>query len=1031
MNPQIIHRHFKTKLAYAFVTNALAILLGVTGLATHAQTVIWSDNFNIPDTTSLDGSTQTGRHTGLLANNVVGRSGGVQLTITGDELNIFKTGSGNDGRMRFADAANTANRWNWASGTGGSTITSAGGMQIDFDWTAANNTSSDWVGFSVGIPNSDVNLQVINSGTDSGIILKNNGGAQVFKLGASGATATFDVTSLTRHVTLLYSFTSFADGSPVTLTAFINGTQVMLQSFTWNGNSGVQNMEIASYANGTRIDNFTVSSVSPPPFISLATDISADSPATNYVGRTVTLSVGIAGTAPITNQWKVDTGSGFAPITGATNTTLILANAQTTNSGVYQLFSSNIAGATNSSSTNLVFLPAPTNNFINVQFTGGWLGGGYAATQTGAAVIGTDGDAWNPISNTTGGTSPAGLAHGTNLGLVDVVSIGSAVTMDYVGDYIFNGAAFGNSNPFRDAGSPVAPLMTGYMGSVSQGSSPDTNTVTLHNLIPGSYDLYLFANGRTDGQGRITVFSANGQTAVCGPNSGNNTLVSGANYVHLIPTVTTNGVLNISAYGTTDNGQGLWNGIQVYGPVTAPTLVLSSDTTSDSPATDYAGRNITLSAGFSGYPTPTLQWKVDKGSGFVNVSASATNSSLTLANVQTSDAGSYALFAANVVGVLNSTPMALTILPAPTGSFGVNVNVQFDGTTYTGSHATPQVGPAVIGNTGDHWNPVSNPNPVGGDTNRISSSIVGLLDALNIGTSWNLSYLGDQDYNSGTANPFAGSGSPAEDLMQAALRITGGQTGTVSLTGLPAGTYDLYLYSSAGNALQTPVTRFAANGSYDEAGPNSGNSVLTVEGNYVHLTPTVSASGVLTINLTGLGTADASLNGLQLSGPGATLLPPVAGFTATPTNVYVTQSVAFTDTSSGNITNWVWSFGDGSSVTNTSGSTTHAYAAAGAYTVSLTAKGPGGANTTNVVDAVTVYAGPILGSPVLSAGSLTFSGTGGIPDAQYRILTSTDVALPLASWTPVATGAFASDGSYSYTQSSLTNAASFFRLVTP
>jgi PKD repeat protein len=242
----------------------------------------------------------------------------------------------------------------------------------------------------------------------------------------------------------------------------------------------------------------------------------------------------------------------------------------------------------------------------------------------------------------------------------------------------------------------------------------------------------------------------------------------------------------------------------------------------------------------------------------------------------------------------------------------------------------------------------------------------------------------------------------------------------------------LYLYSSAGNALQTPVTRFAANDSYDAAGPNSGNNVLTEKGNYVHLTPIVSASGVLTVSLAGLGgTADASLNGLQLSGPGATLLPTVASFTASPANVFVTQSVAFTDTSSGNLTNWVWNFGDGNSVTNTSGSTTHAYAAVGTYTVSLTANGPGGSSTTNVVGAVTAYAGLTLGSPVLSVDGLTFGGTGGIPDAQYRILTSTDVTLPLANWTTVATSTFASDGSYSYTQSSLTNTASFFLLVTP
>ena len=158
---------------------------------------------------------------------------------------------------------------------------------------------------------------------------------------------------------------------------------------------------------------------------------------------------------------------------------------------------------------------------------------------------------------------------------------------------------------------------------------------------------------------------------------------------------------------------------------------------------------------------------------------------------------------------------------------------------------------------------------------------------------------------------------------------------------------------------------------------------------------------------------------------------PVAIFLGTPTNAFATQLVAFTDVSTGSITNWVWNFGDGSSVTNSSGSASHAYAAAGTYNVSLTARGPGGSNATNVVGAVTVYARPVLGSLVLSGGNLTFGGTGGIPDVQYRILTSTNVALPLASWTPVTTNTFAPDGSYSYTQSFLTNAASFFRLVTP
>ena len=136
----------------------------------------------------------------------------------------------------------------------------------------------------------------------------------MFQNGTGGASANFNVSSLTRHVTLLYSFTSFADGSPVILTAYMDNVQVMSQSFTWNANSGVQNMEISSYANGSRIDNFTVSSINTvvPPSLYLLADTTA-SPSTNngvsanvqsYVGRDLTFSASFGGAQPMTNQWK-------------------------------------------------------------------------------------------------------------------------------------------------------------------------------------------------------------------------------------------------------------------------------------------------------------------------------------------------------------------------------------------------------------------------------------------------------------------------------------------------------------------------------------------------------------------------------------------------------------------------------------------------------------------------------------------------------------------------------------------------------
>jgi hypothetical protein len=182
------------------------VLLGLAGLAlansSRAQTVIFTDNFDVPDTASLDASSQVGRHTGLLAASVVGQSGGIQNTITSSNLNLLRTGGGTDGRMRFCDTNGvggiiTSGRHDWASGPAGAAILTAGGMKVSFDWSAADNTSGNWISYSVGIaPVTDVSTRVASASTDSGILLRNNGGAQVFKLGAGGATATFDVTSL-------------------------------------------------------------------------------------------------------------------------------------------------------------------------------------------------------------------------------------------------------------------------------------------------------------------------------------------------------------------------------------------------------------------------------------------------------------------------------------------------------------------------------------------------------------------------------------------------------------------------------------------------------------------------------------------------------------------------------------------------------------------------------------------------------------------------------------------------------------------
>jgi PKD repeat protein len=82
-----------------------------------------------------------------------------------------------------------------------------------------------------------------------------------------------------------------------------------------------------------------------------------------------------------------------------------------------------------------------------------------------------------------------------------------------------------------------------------------------------------------------------------------------------------------------------------------------------------------------------------------------------------------------------------------------------------------------------------------------------------------------------------------------------------------------------------------------------------------------------------------------------------ANFAASRTSGKVPLTVHFTSSGSvGNITEWLWNFGDGhtSKLRNPS----HTYSRAGAYTVTLTVAGPYGANTSTQPDYITVYARP-------------------------------------------------------------------------
>lgn len=75
---------------------------------------------------------------------------------------------------------------------------------------------------------------------------------------------------------------------------------------------------------------------------------------------------------------------------------------------------------------------------------------------------------------------------------------------------------------------------------------------------------------------------------------------------------------------------------------------------------------------------------------------------------------------------------------------------------------------------------------------------------------------------------------------------------------------------------------------------------------------------------------------------------------------------------------------------------------------------------------------PTISNTSSSGSNLTFSGTGGVPNGPYVVVTSTNVTLPVINWTPLATNSFDNLGAFSFTTAIDPNTASrFYRLMLP
>ncbi len=229
--------------------------------------LIWSDNFDLgSDTTNFDGASLAGRLAGPLgtAPDCVARASGIQQWITSNQLNL------RGGRIRFQRSA-AGPRFDWAGTAAGSSaaniaaaanILDAGGMKISFDYVPTNNTSTNWVNVSVGMPSSFDGQAINYFETDYGVLLRNNGATERFDNGFNkGPGGSFPATTTSRHADYYYAFSSFANGTEVRSRVVVDGIQVAADTFYLENNAGEFYFVVEVGEVGTLVDNLTVSTI--------------------------------------------------------------------------------------------------------------------------------------------------------------------------------------------------------------------------------------------------------------------------------------------------------------------------------------------------------------------------------------------------------------------------------------------------------------------------------------------------------------------------------------------------------------------------------------------------------------------------------------------------------------------------------------------------------------------------------------------------------------------------------------------------
>ncbi len=408
-------------------------------------------------------------------------------------------------------------------------------------------------------------------------------------------------------------------------------------------------------------------------------------------GMSLNFSVTVSGSDPFTYQWRKD-GS---PVSGGTNNPLSFINVDPISAGNYDVIVANVAGSVTSAvailtvvaESNTVFSTAGGTNWvcpadvtsIRVQCWGGGGAGGSAKRTSGTTSQYGGGGAGGAYAKYTSYPVTPGNTYYINVGA------GAANSATNDNTTVAGGDSWFNTN---NAPSSIIIAKGGAGGESAIGSTTTTGYgVRGTGTTNGSAGTVVYAGGsgftavssKAGGGGSSAGTATNGtsatsQTGATAPTGGGN----GGTGPTTSPGVGGNGSApGGGGAGARSSSTTLYaGGNGSVGKVVLTYAVAAPPVVTNQPASQSVkvGDTATFTVGISGAVPLTYRWWFN-GS---DLGATATNSTLVIANAQLSHAGNYKVVITNTYGAATSTVASLTVEAVATTLSLLSVDFESD-----------------------------------------------------------------------------------------------------------------------------------------------------------------------------------------------------------------------------------------------------------------------------------------------------------------------------------------------------------------